>query len=240
MGILKNFMPFIFEKNYYILRFSSFARSGNIKLLYTFFTLLLCVNNYEYLLLYLISSVIWGAIEMFLQIIGVRKISSMFLTWNNKEYTIIKPFNYLLQGSMEAGFIVIFGIYFCDNSKYLIQSLLLIFLHTLFLSYNQNISVIHSKRLINKEFALLFLSLITIIDLIYIYTHNDYRSLNILINMILVGTAWTIPHVLMKTRQVITDTNINSLEIFIILAFDVIIEIGFMYIPFYFITKLLI
>ena len=79
MGILKSVVPFIFKKNYYILRFSSFARSGNIKLLYTFITLLLCLNNYEYYLLYLISSISWGAIEMFLQIIGVRKISSMFL-----------------------------------------------------------------------------------------------------------------------------------------------------------------
>jgi len=240
MGFFKSLIPFVFKKNYYILRFSSFARSGNIKLLYTFITLFLCLNNYEYYLLYLISSISWGAIEMFLQVIGVRKISSMFLTWNNKEYTIIKPFNYLLQGSMEAGFIIIFGIYFCDNPEYLNISLLLIFFHTLILSYNQDISEIHSKRLINKEFALLFLSLITIIDIIYIYTFRDFRSIKILFNMILVGTFWTLPHVIMKTRRVITDTNINFLEIFIILAFDVIIEIGFMYIPFYFITKLLI
>ena len=46
------------------------------------------------------------------------------------------PFNYLLQGSMEAGFIITFGIYFSDYPEYKFTSLLFILLHTLFLSYN--------------------------------------------------------------------------------------------------------
>ena len=60
--------------------------------------------------------------------------------------------------------------------------------------------------------------------------------------MILIGSVWTSSHVIMKTRKVITDNNgkCSSLEIFMILAFDVIIEMGIMYIPFYFITQYLL
>jgi hypothetical protein len=242
MGILKSFVPYLFKKNYYILRFSNFARSGNIKLIYTTISLLMCFGSFEYFLLYSISTIIWSFIEFILQKLKIRKMSSMFLSWNNNYYNVPIPFNYLLQGSMEAGFIITFGIYFSDYPEYKFISLLFILFHTLYLSYNQETNIVHSKRLVNKEFPLSFLLTLTIIDMIYIYISKNLRALMILYNMILIGSVWTLSHVIMKTRRVVTDNNIecSSLEIFKILAFDVIIEMGIMYIPFYFITQYLL
>lgn len=242
MGYLKTIVPYLFKKNYYILRFSNFARSGNIKLIYTIISLLMCYSSFEYFLLYCISTIIWSFIEFILQKLGIRKMSTMFLSWNNIYFNVPNPFNYLLQGSMESGFIITFGIYFSDYPKYKFLSLLLIFLHTLFLSYNQETNIIHSKRLVNSEFPILFLLTLTFIDMYCIYISKNLRGLMILYNMILIGSIWTISHVIMKTRRVVTDRNIecSSLEIFNILTFDVIIEMSVMYIPFYFITQYLL
>ena len=242
MGFLKIIAPNLFKKNYYILRFSNFARSGNIKLIYTIISLLMCFNSFEYFLLYSISTIIWSFIEFILQKLEIRKMSSMFLSYNDNYYNVPIPFNYLLQASMEAGFITTFGIYFSDYPEYKFILLLFVLFHTLFLSYNQETNIVHSKRLVNKELPLSFLLTLTIIDITYIFYSENFRALMILYNMILIGSVWTLSHVVMKTRRVVTDNNAECsfLEIFIILAFDVIIEIGTMYIPFYFITQYLL
>jgi hypothetical protein len=284
--ILDKLHSLFISKKYYILRSNTFAQSANVKILYTVFALILCYGNIEYFQLYLMSTGCWTIVEFLLQKLHIRQIGAMVLKtpthylndvyvekhnlnkYINKQYIIPHYLAILLQGSMECGFIMIFGLFFADRLKeqYMLMFVVLIciFSNTMWLSSNTYSDILNdyfsspvykqflnrkivkinkitytSKRLINAKIPLIVLFLAVIYD-IYGYLYIEFlRPFKMLFIMVLLGYVWTLAQVLMETRLVVTNDNnpVTKLESLAVLSFDVIVEIGLAYMPFYFILK---
>ncbi len=108
----------------------------------------------------------------------------------------------------------------------------------------------NSVRHINNWKALSVLGSIVTYDIYYmVYSWNE-RELYLLAIMIILGTCWTSAHVIGRTRDVLSSRSRPLIESsivhttvkekFMIYAFDIVVEIGFAYMPFYFITQYLL
>jgi hypothetical protein len=221
--------------DYFIVRNIGFATNGNIKLLFTLISLFICSFGIDYLNLYLISTLYWATFEFLLQLFKIRKIESMHLYIFDEIVTLPIPIACLFQGSMEAGFITISALLFTRSSNITkLIYLLWIFLHTKYLCKKNITMTGSSRRRVTSKLSIIILSIVTIFDLIYLLPKfSEY-----FINMILIGSVWTIATYICGTR-IVQDKNeekVSLIQHFCVLTYDVIFEICCMYLPFFLIV----
>ena len=106
----------IVHDKYYIIRKGDFATNGNTKILYSFFSILICLDDYifwnstdcTYLLIG--STIIWSFIELFLHLSNTRIIKPMYITLFGKKQEIPEYLGIILQGFQEGGLITTIGL----------------------------------------------------------------------------------------------------------------------------------
>ena len=114
---------------------------------------------------------------------------------------------------------------------------------------NRNGKINHNSiRHVNSKRALTVLAGISIIDVYYLAFIGFQREIVFLTMMIIFGSVWTSAHYLCNTRQVLccntrpfTDAHAyipNKTHVFLTYYFDVVVEIGIAYMPFYFLTQI--
>lgn len=221
--------------DYFIIRNVGFATNGNIKLLFTFFSLLICTLGNDYLSLFFISTIYWASFEFLLQLLQIRKIESMHMYIFDEIITLPIPIACIFQGSMEAGFITISSLFLTRSSNIIkILYSIWIFLHTIYLCKNNIKMTGSSRRRVTSKLSIIILSLVTLFDFIYLLPKfSEY-----FINMVLISSVWTIATYICGTRIVQNKNEeiVSFIEHFCVFTFDIVIEIGFMYLPLFLIV----
>ena len=249
MIVCNNMAAFLIKSNYIVslsqclpnmFRHGAFATSGEVKVAFTIIAWLLCEGNAEYKKLFLVSSVIWALVEAWLQYRGTRKIASMMF-WGN---ALPLPVSLALQGTQEAGFVVIYGIFFADRLathwKYILYSNAGVLALIMWNGRNKKIERRASRRCITAPLPLLLLGSTIIVNIIGLIALEAERPLRMLFCMTILGAVWTLGQVIAGLRSVETDAGPGTgMETFAVLAFDVIIELACAYLPFYFLVSLL-
>ena len=112
----------IYDNKYYIKRIGDFATNGNKKIIYSLFSIFLClddyVNNHSYdcFRIMLGSTFVWTLIEIYLNISKTRVIKPMYITMlHKKKIRLPKYVGIFLQGFQEGGVVTTFGLYFGDR-----------------------------------------------------------------------------------------------------------------------------
>lgn len=245
----------LYDNKYYIIRIGDFATNANKKILYSLFSVFLCLeeyinnNSYDCFLIMTGSTIVWTIIELYLNITETRVIKPMYITLLNKnQYCLHKYLGIFLQGFQEGGVVTTFGLYFGDrlyNKKYLL------FFHMFILYIITNMSTkksngeIVSKRQINTLGSMGTMACITLYNLRMLYYNPLHfnRQANMFLSMIYVCSVWTIIAYLKNFRKVEVQIKDNNnkyivkkhsyLDALLILGYDIIFEIGFAYLTFY-------
>lgn len=238
---------------YYIIRTGDFATDANKKLIYIFLSCLLCLHdsivkkNVEYFAVMIGSSIIWTAIELFLNVQKVRIIKPMKLTWNNKSIILNKYTGICLQGIQEGGVVTIIGLYFGDRFYsgfyQCFYHLLITYMALNMIKKKSNTKAL-SRRQINTPGSICLMSGATIFNAWIIINNPSqfYREINMFISMIYICSIWTAISYYKNFRKVevyiynnnnYTRKSENLMDAFLILGYDVIFEIGIAYITFY-------
>lgn len=241
------------NNKYYILRFGDFATNGNTKIIYSIFSILLGLEEYYsanslYCLgIMLKSTIIWAFIEYMLHLSKTRVIKPMYIHYKGNSYVLPRYLSVTLQGAQEGGFVTTLGLYFGDRifiKKYLIllHFLLAIMVINIFIKTNHDTS---SKRQINTKGSLILIGGMTIFNIkcVQWYPEHYYRQLYMFIAMIYISSIWTFTAWYFNFRKVevysLKNKNeyyqrpTNYFNTFLILAYDIIFEIGFAYLTFY-------
>jgi hypothetical protein len=242
------------NKKYYIIRNGEFAINANTKIVYSVFSLCLCVEEYAStgstvcFILFSGSTIIWTTVETILYLTGTRVIKPMTFNYNNGgQIELPRYVSLLLQGAQEGGCITTIGIYFGDR---LFSVTHLIIFHALIIFIMVNIfnkttsSTMNSRRQVNTAGSLLAMSGICIFNIHTMYSNPEhiYRQICMLAVMIYLSTWWTLAVWYRGFREVAVDDNVYS-DIIVkkasrhdtamVLAYDVIFEIGIAYLSFY-------
>ena len=191
----------IVHDKYYIIRKGDFATNGNTKILYSFFSILICLDDYifwnstdcTYLLIG--STIIWSFIELFLHLSNTRIIKPMYITLFGKKQEIPEYLGIILQGFQEGGLITTIGLYFGDR---LFDYRYFLFLHVFILFIINNIfikknKVKASKRQVNTYSSMGFICFVTLYNIKSLYQHPEhlYRQLMMFSSMIYICSYWT-------------------------------------------------
>jgi len=236
---------------YYIIRHGNFATNGNIKLLYGSLSLLLGVADYmsrgssDCLVILVGSTTIWSGVESYLHVSGTRIIKPMKLIVTGHTYTTPLWASVIVQGLQEGGLITTLGLYFGDR---IWDPLSIIMFHVFLLFSIINVCSQtnlpkSSKRMVNTNASVGFIGLVTTYDL-YVMAYADttllYRQISMLLVMIYFSAWWTCATWWVGSRGIeVKDPNVNLIETnpsnitFLVLAYDVVFEIGFAYLLFY-------
>jgi len=245
----------LYDNKYYIKRIGDFATNGNKKIMYSFFSIFLCfddyVNNqsYDCFRIMLGSTFVWTLIEIYLNISKTRVIKPMYITMlHKKKIRLPKYVGIFLQGFQEGGVVTTFGLYFGDrlfDIKYLLFFHIFIFYIIINMSIKKSNGKIVSKRQINTPVSIGTMGYITLYNLKTLYYNplHFYRQFAMFFSMIYVCSIWTIIAYVKNFRTVeIQIKNDNNQYIvkkhthwdsLLILGYDVIFEIGFAYLTFY-------
>ena len=226
------------NKHYYIVRHGAFATSGEVKVAFTIIALLLCDKNPEYLSLFAVSSFLWASVECCLQLFGTRKIESM-LFWGR---TLPLPVSLALQGTQEAGFVCIYGIYFADRLtthwKAMLYGNAAVLAIIMWNGRNKNIKRRASRRCITAPWPLALLAATCALNIAGLVYVEMERPLKMLFCMSILGGVWTAGQVASGLRGVETESGAATTgEMLAVLGFDVLIEMACAYLPFYFLVK---
>ena len=171
----------------------------------------------------------------------------MYLKYSTSIIEIPKYFALILQGFQEGGLITTIGLYFGDrlfNFYYLIvfHLLILLCINSIFSKKNYQKS---SRRQINTNGSLVFIIAITIYNLVMLYFNPSHliRQIKMILAMVYFCSFWTFFTWYRNFRTVEMEElnfdkkyvikRITNLEIFLVLAYDVIFEIGIAYLTFY-------
>ena len=121
---------YLLDNKYYIIRIGDFATNGNKKILYSLFSICLCLEEYisvksiDCFSIMIGSTIVWTIIEYILSFTKTRVIKPMYVTnYSGKKIKLNKHLGIFLQGFQEGGVVTTFGLYFGDrlfNVKYLI------------------------------------------------------------------------------------------------------------------------
>lgn len=243
----------LLTNKYYIIRTGDFATDANKKLIYIFLSCLLCLHNsityknIEYFAVMIGSSIIWTAIELFLNLQKVRIIKPMKITWNNQTKILNKYTGICLQGIQEGGVVTIIGLYFGDrfySGFYQFFYHLLITYMVLNMIIKKSNTKALSTRQINTPGSICLMSSATIFNTWMMINNPShfYRELNMFVSMIYISSIWTVISYYKDFRKVeiyIHNNNEyirksdNLMDVFFILGYDVIFEIGIAYLTFY-------
>jgi hypothetical protein len=243
----------LLNNRYYIVRNGDFATDGNTKILYCVFSILLSIEDYinnnsiNCFSIMIGSTFIWTVIEYMLYITNTRIIKPMYIYLWNRKIELHKYVGLFLQGFQEGGFITTIGLYFGDrlnNINYVLIYHLLITFMIINIITKYNI-IKSSKRQINTHESLIFIVLITLYNLkmIYQYSEHNMRQLKMFIVMIYLSSIWTFftwykgfrtaeVYLINENNKYIKKSP-NNFEIFLILLYDIIFEIGIAYLTFY-------
>ncbi len=254
-------MDFINNK-YYIVRIGDFATNANTKIYYCLFTLLLCIEEYityniiDCFIILGISTLIWSLIEFLLHISNTRVIKPMNLYYMNKKKELPSYLGIFLQGFQEGGCITTFGLYFGDrinNYNYCIFLHALISIIIINVLIKENKQIHSSKRQINTKSSLFLMGSVTLYNIMTLYYNPLHfrRQLSMFFIMIYMCSFWTFVAWYKGFRKVeiyIKNTrsskaeledsqyikkDYNAYDTFIVLAYDIIFEIGMAYLFFY-------
>lgn len=241
------------NNKYYILRFGDFATDANTKIIYCIFPIILGIEEYitdnsSYCLeIMLKSTIIWSFVEFLLHITGTRVIKPMYFHFNDASYLLPRYISVCLQGAQEGGFVTTLGLYFGDRifiPKYFIL-LHLLLLTIVFNIYIKKNYVAASTRQINTRSSVLLISSMTLynINCLTAYPEHFYRQMYMFFSMIYISSVWTLSVWYFNFRTVevyaLDDKQeyykrpTNYFNTFLILAYDVVFEIGIAYLTFY-------
>lgn len=248
----------LIRNKYYIIRKGDFATNGNTKILYCIFSILLCIEEYynnnsiDCFSIMIGSTIIWTIIEFLLHASRTRMIKPMYVNFFGKKKFLPNYAGVFLQGFQEGGFITTFGLYFGDrffNLKYLILFHVLITIIIFDINLKNN-WVESSRRQVNTLGSLTFICGITCYNIYCLYNnYNDFnRQFMMFFSMIYLSSIWTFftwlngfrtIEIYIKNKNSIIDNqkykkkSINNIDAFLILGYDVIFEIGIVYMLFY-------
>ncbi len=227
------------NKHYYIVRHGAFATSAEIKIVFTIIAWLLCGQDTEYLALFAVSSFLWASVEAVLQLYGTRQIVSM----NFLGRPLPLPISLALQGTQEAGFVCVYGIYFADRLsthwKSLLYSNVGVLAIILWNGRHKNIKRQASRRCITAPWPLALLAATCLLNIAGLVWVETIRPLRMLMVMSILGGVWTAGQVASGLRGVETESGPASPgEVLAVLGFDVLIELACAYLPFYFLVKI--
>ena len=243
----------LLNNRYYIVRNGDFATDGNTKILYCIFSILLSIEDYinnnsiNCFSIMIGSTIIWTIIEYILYITNTRIIKPMYIYFLEKKIELPKYISLFLQGFQEGGFITTVGLYFGDrlnNINYLIiyHSLIIFMIINIITKYN---IIKSSKRHINTYESLIIMGLVTIYNFKMIYQNPEHiwRQLKMFTSMVYLSSIWTFftwykgfrtaEVYLMNENNKYIKKQVNTLDIFLILLYDIIFEIGIAYLTFY-------
>jgi hypothetical protein len=217
---------YLLDNKYYIIRIGDFATNGNKKILYSLFSICLCLEEYistksiDCFTIMIGSTLVWTFIEYMLSFSKTRVIKPMYITnYSGNKIKLNKYFGIFLQGFQEGGVVTTFGLYFGDR---LLNINYLIYFH-LFIGYivinmamkeNNNLNVKSlkylkknnnvSKRQVNTFSSLCIMVLITFYNFktLFLNQHHFYRQLKMFFVMIYVCTIWSIIAYYRKFRLV--------------------------------------
>jgi hypothetical protein len=219
-------------KKYEMIRRGTFATSAETKILFTSIALGMTYDNPGYFSLFSISSIGWAFIEGLIQLMKIRKICSM--TFMGRPVPI--PIGWILQGTTEAGFVVIYGIYFGDR-LYTHFNLMLTSSGAIcaYVISRRKSFRISSKRHINNMSSCVFIGLVVLVDAYCLTYIETIRPLCMLVCMVFLGCMWTFAQIVVGARGVLVDNKpTSSAEMCTVLSLDVLVEVGLAYLPFYF------
>jgi len=205
------------------------------------------------------ATLIWTIVEMYLHTSKTRVIKPMFVglkNYPNAQFILPTPIGALLQGAQEGGVVTTVGLYYGDRIH---DSTIIVRLH-LFIAVvianvwirdtNNKTDAIASKRQINTTGSMLFIGTASTFDIIMLWKHPEhiYRQMAMLSVMVYICTWWTFiawyrgfrsveVHVKQDIREngqqeYITKNNTIT-DVFAILGYDVLFEVGISYLIFY-------
>jgi len=245
----------LINNKYYITRSGDFAIDGNKKILYSLFSIGLCLEEYftrqstDCFNIMIGSTFVWTLIEFFLYITNTRKIKSMYITnYNGKQLKIHKSISLFLQGFQEGGVVTTIGMYFGDRlyeTNYLIMyHFFILFIIINMAKKQKHETAVLSKRQVNTLSSMLIMSYITLYNIrnMLLYPSHFFRQCKMLFSMIYISSIWTIIAYYKGFRKVEVHEKegdhfivkpSNMLDAFYILGYDVLFEIGIAYLTFY-------
>jgi hypothetical protein len=253
----------ILDNKYYIVRRGDFATCGNSKILYGFFSLLLCLEEYittystSCIQILIGSTIVWSIIEFYLHLSNTRIIKPMYIEFTGNKWQLNKHVGIILQGFQEGGFITTIGMYFGDRLfmlNYMIMFhilIIIIIMHIVFNNSNSNSNSNGdnvkkaSMRQINTTSSISLMSTVTIYNGITLYNNPShiFRQLAMFFIMVYISSIWTIVawYNNNRTVEIFVKNNYNeynkktvtNLDSFYVLSYDVIFEIGIAYMFFY-------
>ena len=244
----------LYDNKYYIIRIGDFATNGNKKIIYSLFSIFLCLeeyinnNSYDCFVIMMGSTFVWTIIEIYLNVTKTRVIKPMYITlFNKNKYKLHKYVGIFLQGFQEGGVVTTFGLYFGDrlfDIKYLLFFHIFIFYIIINMTIKKSNEKIVSKRQINTPVSMGTMGYITLYNLKTLYQNplHFYRQATMFLSMIYVCSIWTIIAYVKNFRKVEIHIKNNNhyivkndtyMDAFLILGYDVIFEIGFAYLTFY-------
>jgi len=205
------------------------------------------------------ASVIWTIVEIYLHTSGTRVIKPMFIGLkSNPNMQIILPtaVGAILQGVQEGGVVTTIGLYYGDRIHHVT---ILVRMH-LFIAVvianvwlretNVGTNIVASKRQVNTTGSMLLISAATAFDMMMLWKHPEhiYRQMAMLSVMVYICAWWTFVawyrgfrsvevHVKRDTREnehqeyIIKPATTN--ELFAVLGYDLLFEVGIAYLVFY-------
>jgi len=204
----------------------------------------------DYPIVFLYGSLFWFAVEFIIQLQGTRDITSATLFG-----TIIPMwFAALLRGISEGGLIALMGLLFGDRifkktyvkggSKIITRIVFIVFLILMVISslsqalpYKDINGDVASRRLMFDSGAMIAFTLLFAFIIFWIYKADKpakLRSLYMFLVMVVASGIWTLAEVFANTRWVELGTARAPFIVeFLVLSFDVIIEIALLYVPFF-------
>jgi hypothetical protein len=243
------------EQTFFIIRNGAFGTDFGSKLFLTIIGLFICFYDWksekrkDYFWVFLFGTLIWGGAELFLQLTGIREMSQNFLF----SFPIPIWFASFLRGTSEGAVVAIIGLFFGDRllkkdnkRKFWFLFLIGFILFMVIKAIMQGMPTkliggdVSSRRDLLALPSILFLSMVTIFDFIWLYKSKPKirkRAVSMFLMMVIPFLFWTFAEWYANTRWVEFGSLGNlalasyPLTLFWFL-FDVIIEIGIMYVPF--------
>jgi hypothetical protein len=209
----------------------------------------------DYFWVYVTGTIIWAILEFSVQYIGVRAFNPVTLFG----IPISLPIVALLRGAAEGGVVAFGGLVITDlliNKKTRLFGAILTILTAVVLTLGttrnalpQKIigGLVSSRRDMFSIGEIITFSIAIIVSIYWIFVSDKKtknRAILLLIVMTILSGVWTIASVISNMRWIEVVTNGVLVEAPLILSFlalfyDCLVEIGFMYLPFFFIPYFL-
>ncbi|MHA1732105.1 MAG: hypothetical protein ACTSU5_09180 [Promethearchaeota archaeon] len=245
----------------YMIRNGSFGTDFGVKVLMVVLALVACAYDWrtekrgDYAWAMVFGTAVWTVVEVALQSTGVREIHrGVILGWELPAW-----FSILLQGASEGAVIAVLGVFCGDRirdpgkRKVGVGVLVAVVVAVVLTTANQAAVTrdvggdVASRREVFTVASVVFLSAVTLFVVVWLWKSPlpvRSRGIHMLVTTVVFATAWTLAEFFAKTRWIETGTPGNfarapPLIEFTTLSWDVVVEIGVMYVPFLAIPQLL-